>query len=41
MSDNCKNCDKVIGHIQYNCCDGLCKKCYNNPYRKLEAEDGN
>lgn len=30
MADNCKICNKIILHSQYNSCCGMCSKCYAN-----------
>ena len=39
MADNCKACGHVISHTQYNCYDGYCMDCYQNPiqgyYKRL------
>ena len=39
MADNCKMCGKIISHTQYNVYDGLCSKCYENPYRDLNTDE--
>ena len=38
MADNCKICNKIISHTQYNVFNGFCSKCYEDPYRDLDTE---
>jgi len=39
MADNCKICNKIITHTQYNSSRGMCSKCYDNPYRDLDNKE--
>jgi hypothetical protein len=39
MADNCKICNKIISHTQYNCFCGMCSRCYDNPYRDLNNKE--
>jgi len=39
MADNCKICNKIISHVQYNSSKGLCSKCYANPYGDLDTKE--
>lgn len=39
MADNCKICDKIVSHTQYNSCSGMCSRCHNNPYRDLNNDE--
>lgn len=39
MADNCKICGKIISHTQYNCYNGFCSKCYDDPYRDLNTKE--